>query len=246
MHFLLLSEPGNHPKMKKSEALGYYTPVLHLSPHLESGCQNMCPSSSKFCREICLYYSGYGGMIHKKYKTNSVVRKRLVRTRMFANDKNFFMNQLNLDIIMAKDKAKQKGLKLAIRLNGTSDIEWENVQYMDENNDACTIIEKHPDVQFFDYTKISGRMDPKYNLPKNYHLILSFSGTNKRSCMKALKNKKNITVIFKYDLPEKFWDHKVINGDEHDLRFLDKKPRIIGLKAKGRAKKAINNKAIIE
>ena len=246
MHFMLLSEPGHHPKMKKSIELGYYTPALHLSPHLEAGCGNVCPSSSKYCRDICLHYSGYGGMIHKKYRTNGVVRKRLFRTRMFRFDKNFFMRQLDLDIVMAIDQATKKNMKLAIRLNGTSDIEWENIQYKDQDNNVQTIIDKYSNIQFYDYTKIIERMHKNYKLPDNYHLILSFSGINMKACKNALKNGKNVSVIFNCELPSKFWGYEVIDGDVHDLRFLDKTPRIVGLKAKGKAKKALNNKAIIQ
>jgi len=245
MHFLLLSEPGSHPKMKKSKELGYYTPVLHLAPHIEARCGNMCPYSSKFCRDICLHYSGFGGMISKKYKTNAVVRRRILITRMYRFDKNHFMRQLDLDIVMAQDKAEKQNLKLAIRLNGTSDVEWENVQYKDENGSILTIIDKYSEVQFYDYTKIIERMHPSYKLPNNYNLILSFSGINKKACKEALKNGKNVSVIFKQELPSKFWGYEVIDGDFHDLRFLDKAPRIVGLRAKGKAKKVINNKAIL-
>jgi hypothetical protein len=46
----------------------------------------------------------------------------------------------------------------------------------------------------------------------------------------------NIAAVFK-ELPEKYIGRPVINGDETDLRFLDPKGVIVGLKAKGKAKK---------
>jgi hypothetical protein len=43
--------------------------------------------------------------------------------------------------------------------------------------------------------------------------------------------------VFKKELPAKHLGWKVINGDETDLRFLDEKNVIVGLVAKGKAKK---------
>jgi hypothetical protein len=43
-------------------------------------------------------------------------------------------------------------------------------------------------------------------------------------------------AVFRDRLPAQFMGRKVINGDESDLRFLDDKNVIIGLKAKGRAR----------
>ena len=41
-------------------------------------------------------------------------------------------------------------------------------------------------------------------------------------------------------LPEKWLGRKVIDGDKHDLRHLDPKKIIVGLRAKGRAIKNFN------
>jgi hypothetical protein len=46
----------------------------------------------------------------------------------------------------------------------------------------------------------------------------------------------NIAVVFD-KLPATFLGRPVINGDETDLRFLDPRRVIVGLKAKGKAKK---------
>ena len=48
----------------------------------------------------------------------------------------------------------------------------------------------------------------------------------------------NVAVVFRNaELPDKWLGIKVINGDKHDLRFKDAKGCIVGLKAKGKAKK---------
>jgi hypothetical protein len=49
--------------------------------------------------------------------------------------------------------------------------------------------------------------------------------------------KYNLAVVFRGTMPEKFLGRKVINGDKDDLRFLDPKNVVVGLKAKGKARK---------
>ena len=57
--------------------------------------------------------------------------------------------------------------------------------------------------------------------------------------IKAIQAGYNIAVVFdnKKPMPETFMGLPVINGDETDLRFLDNTNSIVGLKAKGPAKK---------
>jgi hypothetical protein len=52
----------------------------------------------------------------------------------------------------------------------------------------------------------------------------------------ALSNGMNVAAVF-HKVPETYLGRTVINGDETDLRFLDPKGVIVGLKAKGKAKK---------
>jgi hypothetical protein len=69
---------------------------------------------------------------------------------------------------------------------------------------------------------------------------------NYLDCKEAVKQGYNIAVVFGIKkgtkMPEKFFNHNmtVFNGDESDLRFLDPKGVIVGLYAKGKAKKDIS------
>ena len=90
-----------------------------------------------------------------------------------------------------------------------------------------------PDVQFYDYTKLANRKD----LPSNYRLTFSLAEDNEVQAWAALTLGINIAVVFKNRLPENFMGHRVINGNESDLRFLDPMGVIVGLKAKGKAKR---------
>ena len=42
--------------------------------------------------------------------------------------------------------------------------------------------------------------------------------------------------MFRKDIPKTFKGLEVIDGDEHDMRFLDKDNVVVGLKAKGKAR----------
>jgi hypothetical protein len=127
--------------------------------------------------------------------------------------------------------------KMAIRLNGTSDIPFENIPVDNHAN----IMEMFPMVQFYDYTKIYSRLIKV--LPSNYHLTFSRAETadNQAEADRALKLGFNVATVFavknESDLPLEYKGAKVVNGDEHDLTFLHGHGVILGLKAKGDAKK---------
>ena len=113
-------------------------------------------------------------------------------------------------------------------MNTTSDIPWE----------IHNIFELFPNIQFYDYTKIYKRAVKfvKGEYPKNYHLTYSLNEDNKDLAFNILKMGGNISAVFRKDLPDTYKGYKVVNGDEHDLRFLDLQNSIVGLKAKGKAK----------
>ena len=103
--------------------------------------------------------------------------------------------------------------------------------------DNKTVFDLFPNVVFYDYTKIFKRDVSKI---KNYSLTWSYSQANtwySDHYKTAIKNGLNIAVVFRKDLPKEFLNLKVINGDKDDLRFLDPKNVVVGLKAKGKARK---------
>ena len=126
------------------------------------------------------------------------------------------------------------------RLNGTSDLSWEKYEVVRNGKLYRNIFAAFPDVQFYDYTKVLGR---KVSDIKNYHLTFSMAENNYFDCKEAVKQGMNIAVVFGIKkgspMPEKFFNYNmtVFNGDDSDLRFLDPKNVIVGLYAKGKAKK---------
>ena len=120
------------------------------------------------------------------------------------------------------------------------DYVLDNVQEILQNRleNGKNLMENNPNVQFIDYTKIANRLLQK--LPKNYSLTYSQAENNLDNVKKVLKTKYNIATVFRKKLPEKWLGRRVIDGDKHDLRHLDPKKIIVGLRAKGRAIKNFN------
>lgn len=216
-----LLSTGN-PKLLKGEKKGYMSFVLHLAPADLSG-KETCPKRTAGCTQSCLNTAGRGGMFKKGESTNAIQQARIRKTKMFFENREEFMSQLEADIRLGIKQAEKKGMIPCFRLNGTSDLAWEKYG----------IIEKFPQVQFYDYTKINNR---KVSHLKNYHLTFSKADGNDMDVRIAASNGMNIAAVF-HNVPETYIGRPVINGDETDLRFLDPKGVIVGLKAKGKAKK---------
>jgi hypothetical protein len=124
------------------------------------------------------------------------------------------------------------------RLNGTSDLSWEKYSVTVDGVDYANIFAAFPDVQFYDYTKILGR---KVKGIPNYHLTFSAADGNDADVAKAIEQGYNVATVFGIKktepMPESYNGRPVFNGDDSDLRFLDPKGVIVGLYAKGKAKK---------
>ena len=245
MKFHLLTI-GN-PKTLKSAKLGYLTAVLHLSPSDSSGFQ-VCPAAAMAnCIDPCLTTAGRGG-IAKDNATfnphgvvlpdNAVQRARIRRTRLFFTDRAEFMRLLALDIAKAEHYAASFGLTLVVRPNGTSDIAWENVPC----GDHASLFAAFPHLQFYDYTKIATRTRTT-RMIANYFLALSYSGASAAYLKSLSKGDTSapLAVVFSTKkgepLPLEFLGREVVNGDDHDLIFLHGPNVIIGLIAKGRARR---------
>ena len=211
-----------NPKIQKGTKLGYLSFILHLAPATLSG-KETCPKRTAGCTAACLNTAGRGGMFKKGENTNMIQQARIRKTKMFFEDRQAFIAQLEKDIVLGIKQAKKLGLTPVFRLNGTSDLAWEKYG----------IIEKFPTVQFYDYTKVLGR---KVSHLPNYHLTFSAADGNDSDVARAVALGMNVAAVFDR-LPEEYMGREVIDADEHDLRFLDPKGVIAGLKAKGRAKK---------
>ena len=215
-------------KMAKGEKFGYKTAILHLAPFDLSG-KNVCPKASPECAAACLNTSGRGQM-------GSVQKARINKTNLFWTNKNAFLWQLSSEIQQLKKRAAAQGFKFAVRLNGTSDLAWHRMKV----DGGSTLHELHPDVQFYEYTKVLNYLDHDH---KNLDVTFSDSGRNDSDIDAAIRSGHNVAVVFRDKLPKRWKGRKVINGDKHDLRFKDSRGVSVGLIAKGQGRN-INNKFI--
>ncbi len=217
-----------NPKIQKGSKLGYLSFILHLAPADLSG-KEVCPKRTAGCTAACLNTAGRGGMFRKGENTNIIQQARIRKTKMFFEDRAGFMAQLIKDIELGIKQAARLGLTPVFRLNGTSDLAWEKYAVPGARN----IFDLFPTVTFYDYTKVLGRKVA--DIP-NYDLTFSAADGNDADVKKAIAAGMNVAMVFD-KLPETYMGRPVINADDTDLRFLDPRGVICGLKAKGRAKK---------
>ena len=232
---------GN-PKVLKGMKQGYMTYILHLAPANLSGYET-CAKRTAGCTAACLNTAGRGGMIKKGETTNAIQQARIRKTKLFFENRVEFMAQLVKDIELAIKQSTKKNLIPVFRLNGTSDLAWEKYEATVTDKSGRSIVFKNifeafPFTQFYDYTKILGR---KVNGIANYHLTFSEADGNALDTLNAIRAGMNVATVFgikkNSPMPEMWNGIKVFNGDDSDLRFLDPKGVVVGLYAKGKAKK---------
>lgn len=210
-------------KTIKGEKLGVKTAILYLAPHTQNSKGiNLCSHATNGCAKACLFGSGAA-------RFTQVQAGKINKTEFYLADRKAFMLQLKFEIerIVRLHSAKWD---IAIRLNGTSDIPFFKYKVIDGKN----LMELFPQIQFYDYTKNYLSFDK--NLPSNYHLTFSRSENNHAKSVELLKRGFNVAMVFGVkngnQLPKTYMGFDVIDGDENDLRYLDPKNVIVGLKYK--------------
>lgn len=214
---------GADAKTVKGEKQGYLTAIFYGAPHTLGGGVTLCPFSTKGCRYACLYTAGHGA-------TNFVQQRRLAKTEFYLNEPDEFMSQLEDEITKFVKQAERKNMIPAVRLNGTTDIKWEETG----------ILQKFPNLQFYDYTKYPASL--RKAIPSNYHITYSYSESPKavQRSIEWMGRGANTAVVFSGGLPFTFQGRLVIDGDLSDLRFTDPQGVIVGLKTKGKARGVVD------
>jgi hypothetical protein len=209
-------------KILKNKKYNELTYIIYLAPANLSGYE-VCPMRTPECTNACLFGSGQVIMD----KTNRVVNSRIKKTEMFFTNREYFMAWVVKEIAQAKAKAEKKGMKFSVRLNGTSDLQPTLFKHNGE-----VLFKIFPDVQFYDYTKVSNRFH-LVDQYQNYDLTFSYSGHNWDECEHILNNEYGrVAVVFEKNLPETYKGYKVIDGDAYDMRYVDDRGVIVGLKFK--------------
>ena len=219
----LLSKGNTNSKTAKNDSETY---ILYLAPYNQNSKKiNICPKASKGCAKSCLFSAGRGAF-------SNVINSRLNKTEYFLHDKKTFINQLSNELIKINKKASKNTNQTLIRLNGTSDLDF---IYLLKKY-ASFDISNYQNLHFYDYTKILGKVK-KYANDKNYTLTFSRAEDNEKDIFEAINYGANVSAVFSGDLPKQYKGIPVYDGDKTDNEMLKFKSVILGLKAKGKAKK---------
>lgn len=213
----LLSQGSTNAKTVKNEIPTY---ILYLAPADTILTHNLCPFASAGCKASCLYSAGRG-------RFSNVQQSRINKAKFWAYDRAKFYAQLSNEL----QQLEKRKVKIAVRLNGTSDIDHIHLLY--RYTGINYLYSKY--LVFYDYTK-NINVYKKY-INTSYKLTFSMSETNFDQVHEVLKLGGNVAAVFRNSLPSQFMGFDVINGDLTDLRINDPKNVIVGLIAKGDAKK---------
>lgn len=236
--FSYLGSTRQSAKLEYSYKAGYETYGIYLAPSTLARDEkhpniNVCPFSA-MCAEHCLNGAGRNKIAilanEGKEGLSRIDKARINRTHLFFDNRDLFMKIMLSEINQAMNHAKKNNMGFAIRLNCTSDLNLELFKYEGKN-----ILQMFPNVQFYDYTKVPTNL-MLANKYKNYHVVLSYDGTNWDLCEQYLKNGGQVAVVFDlYDnkgkqvMPKTWKGYRVVSGNESDTRFLDPQGVIIGL-----------------
>lgn len=215
----LLAKGSSNAKTAKNELPTY---IMYLAPFDTAG-TNVCPKASLGCRLACLFTAGMGAF-------SNVMNARIAKTKFYLSQRTDFCNQLVDEL----HKISRKGIRTAVRLNGTSDLDFVSII---GNRTSFNILDL-PNLHFYDYTKILGKA-LKYKDMPNYTVTFSRSEDNEHECLQALSQGINVAVVFDHrkPMPKTYLGYPVIDGDAADDLMLTHKGVILGLKAKGKAKR---------
>ena len=224
-----------NPKTEKSKVQTY---ILHLAPAETSGV-NVCAGAGN-CKAICLHFAGNPVYMNAKQAA------RIRRTLAYVADPSRFMRLIVCAILDKLNKHQDE--ELAFRLNGTSDIAWENVDFniTPEFATFCRVKfgrilplgtrnvfevfnwmrqNTGEKVTFYDYTKVKHNWAECQRL--GYHLTFSFDGWDNAANLKIAQTAllAGVNVAAAFDLKKNRPLFKTLEGDNalsaHSLPIVD-------------------------
>jgi hypothetical protein len=240
----------DNPKIAKGQKAGVLTGVLHLLPAGEYArlarangdavvsLTNTCPFAGG-CRHTCLNTAGRGGIPMASYAgrafTNNVQHGRYKRTRMLDTSPAAFVATLIRDVRLLADYARANGYDVAIRLDGTSDLA------LDLRFPELAAAIADVGAVRYDYTKDAARALASANgeTSTRYVYSLDKGAAREAAARRVLGAGGNVAVVFRVKrgrpLPAVWNGYDVVDGDVTDLRYLDPRGTVVGLRAKGSA-----------
>lgn len=215
----LLGAGDLNPKTAKNTVP---TMGLSLFPHRGIGFGNLCPHAVN-CIDSCLAHQGQGPV-------PSVEGARVAKTVLFYLARDWFLAKLNRELSAFRRRYRAADT-VGVRLNMFSDVLWESLG----------VIDAHPGITFYDYTKDPGRWGW---VRPNYWVTFSYDGQNGHDARRILTRGGTVSVVF-YDhtdaptcgkaahrqpLPTTWRGFPVIDGGKTDWRPGDPRGVVVGLR----------------
>lgn len=204
------------------------THILYMAPYNQNSKGiNLCPKATDSCAKACLFTAGRGVF-------NNVRNARTAKAELYIRERQLFSERIAKELSLLNKKAEKKDGTIRVRLNGTTDLDILSVLKSKVNTDA---LEQFNKLEFYDYTKVLGKV--KKYAGTNYRLTFSRTELNEAECIEALELGANVAVVFDHSkpLPTTYLGRQVIDGDASDDVMFEYSGVILGLKAKGQAKK---------
>jgi len=204
------------------------THILYMAPYNQNAKGiNLCPKATESCAKACLFTAGRGVF-------NNVRNARTAKANLYVSERQIFSERIAKELSLLNKKAIKKDGVIRVRLNGTTDLDILSIVANRTQVKALTDFSK---LEFYDYTKVLGKV--KKYAGTNYRLTFSRTELNEAECIEALALGANVAVVFdhKKPLPATYLGRTVIDGDASDDIMFEHSGVILGLKAKGQAKK---------
>lgn len=208
----------SNAKLSKS---GLPTRSLTLAPWKASAAWNACEAATAQCRAACVLMTAGRGRIP------TVLRGRVSRTRFLGEHP---AEALALIAEELRRAGEQYG-DVLVRLNVASDLPWERI---------APALFDIPGVRGYDYTKL----DPARRVPSDrYRIVYSVSEAAHSipTALRYMSEGGTAAVVFDTPLgsalPAAWRGFPVVDGDVSDDRTADPRGAVVGLRAKGAARK---------
>jgi len=194
---------------------------------------DLCCMASGTCRQACLMFGGRNSSATEHFAAkdpyrSSITYGRARRTWRLLADPNRAIAEIAHEAFLLAGRAQKAGLKAVMRINGLSDLPGlaDRIAAMVDDS-----------IRFVDYSKIQ---NPALFLPGN-RVFRSFSLSENRGSESfaeaVLQAGGSVSAVFHGPwVPGSTWHgFPTIDGDAHDLRFLDPPGTVAWLSAKGPA-----------
>lgn len=221
----LMSDAGASVKSEHSLQAGMVTVMLYLAPARHG----VCPFSTSGCREVCL--GDTSGRMAMPY--NATVRA--ARSAFLLSHPRHFLRMIDAEVRAFHRKYVTSGkfAFLGVRLNGTSDIPWEQVT-------PALVAEwvNLGGVRLYDYTKWSPEdrpATPSYDLTRS-----ATERTTPEDIATMVRRGERVAAAVKFGksdaIPAEVFGVPAVDGDVHDLRCTEDRGVLVVLRPKGAAR----------